>query len=84
MTCFENAIRTDPSSPLPYINQALIALQFQNDADKAEVFLKKAIEVDPVCDIAYSHLGQVLLTLNKTDEALKVYEKAVLLFFIIV
>jgi import receptor subunit TOM70 len=38
---------------------------------------RKAIEVDPLCDIAYTQLAQLLCLSNKLDEAVGVYDKAI-------
>ncbi|KAI8900668.1 hypothetical protein BC833DRAFT_580978 [Globomyces pollinis-pini] len=74
---FLKAIEMDPKSPLPYINMAILLLQWKNDGDGSEAQCKKAIEVDPLCDIAYTQLAQLLCHQNKMDEALRVYNDAI-------
>lgn len=80
MKSFNNAAKIDSCSPLPIINLALMQLQFMGDKDAGEALLRKAIDVDPNCEIAYSHLGQLLLGSNRTSDAIVVYQKAVNLF----
>ncbi|KAJ3089658.1 hypothetical protein HK102_005844 [Quaeritorhiza haematococci] len=75
---FDKAIEMQPDSPLPYINKALLYLQWKNDPETAENLLRKATEVDSMCDIAYAQLAQLLVAQNKMEEALATYDKAVL------
>lgn len=55
----EKSIELDPSSPLPYINKAMLYLQWKNDVETAKDLCKKAIEVDPLSDVAWTQLGQL-------------------------
>ncbi|KAJ3310936.1 TOM (translocase of outer membrane) complex component [Boothiomyces sp. JEL0838] len=74
---FDKAISMDPSSPLPYINKAILCVQWKQDAVEAEKLCRKAIEVDPLCDIAYTQLAQLLCHQNKMEDALNVYDQAI-------
>ena len=74
---FNQAIEVSSSNPLPYINIAVLYLQWNSDAVEAEKQCRKAIECDPLCDIAYTQLAQILCQQNKVPEALEVYEKAI-------
>ena len=67
----------NPKSPLPYINKAILAIQWKQDATTAETLCRKAIEIDPLCDIAYTQLAQLLCLSNRLDEAIQVYDKAI-------
>ncbi|KAJ3003862.1 TOM (translocase of outer membrane) complex component [Thoreauomyces humboldtii] len=73
---FDKAIEIMPTSPLPYINKAILYLQGRNDPIAAEVECRKAIEVDPLCDIAYAQLAQLLLAQGKFEESLETYDHA--------
>ncbi|KAI8916161.1 hypothetical protein EDD86DRAFT_273010 [Gorgonomyces haynaldii] len=74
---FDKAIEMDPKSPLPYINKAILFLQWKQDASKAEEQCRLALEQDPLCDIAYTQLAQLLCHQNRVDEALTIYDKAI-------
>ncbi|KAI9340794.1 hypothetical protein DFJ73DRAFT_844470 [Zopfochytrium polystomum] len=74
---FDKAISMNPKSPLPYINKAILYLQWQKDIDMAESLCRKAIEVDPLCDIAFIQLSQLLIQQNRLDEALACYDEAI-------
>ena len=52
-------------------------MQWKNDSEQANIYCRKAIQVDPLCDIAYTQLAQLLCLQNKLDEAIEVYEKAI-------
>ncbi|KAI8919613.1 hypothetical protein BC831DRAFT_430948 [Entophlyctis helioformis] len=74
---FDKAIEMDTASPLPYINKSLLHIQWKQDIVQSEADVRKALEQDPLCDIAYTHLGQLLCHQNKIPEALQVYNDAV-------
>jgi import receptor subunit TOM70 len=81
---FDKSIEMDPKSPLPYINKgiymlnvAILNVQWKQESSLAETLCKKAIEVDPLCDIAYTQLAQLLCLSNRLEEAIEIYEKAI-------
>ncbi|KAJ3043774.1 TOM (translocase of outer membrane) complex component [Rhizophlyctis rosea] len=73
---FNKAIELMPKSPLPYINKAILYLQWKSDPVIAEQECRTATEVDPQCDIAFAQLAQLLLHQNKVEESLQYYDKA--------
>ncbi|KAJ1555300.1 TOM (translocase of outer membrane) complex component [Cladochytrium tenue] len=74
---FDKSIAMNPKSPLPYINKAILYLQWKKDAPKAEELCRKATDVDPLCDIAYIQLSQLLIHQNRLSEALATYDQAI-------
>nr|KAJ3420836.1 TOM (translocase of outer membrane) complex component [Polyrhizophydium stewartii] len=74
---FDKSIEMDDSSPLPYINKSILYLQWKQDLPSAEAECRKALMVDPLCDIAYTQLAQLLCHQNRIEEALKVYDDAI-------
>lgn len=58
---------------------AILQIQWkpQNGPDLAITYCKKAIEIDPLCDIGYTQLAQLLCVQNSIDEAIEIYEKAI-------
>lgn len=77
VSSFEKAITMNPTSPLPYINKAILHLQWKKDVETAEKLCRKAIEVDPYCDISFTQLAQLLIHQNRFDEALDCYTQAI-------
>ncbi|KAI8918423.1 import receptor [Powellomyces hirtus] len=73
---FDKAISMMPQSPLPYINKSILYLQWRQDAATAEAECRKAIKVDPLCDIAFAQLAQLLLHQGKFEESLQAYDAA--------
>lgn len=78
---FDKAIEMDTAStsPLPYINKAILQFQWkgQSGTDMAITYCRKAVEVDPLCDIAYTQLGQLLCVQGSLDEAIEVFNKSI-------
>ncbi|KAI9496461.1 hypothetical protein BDB00DRAFT_869402 [Zychaea mexicana] len=74
---FTKAIALDQSSPLPYINKAMLTYQVMREPDEAIRLCKIALQVDPACDAAVASLAQILLEQGKPEEALKYYETAI-------
>jgi import receptor subunit TOM70 len=67
----------DPKCPLPYINKAILYLQESEDAAQAEQECRKAVEADPLSEIALSQLAQLLSHQNKAEEAIEFYDRAI-------
>lgn len=74
---FDKSIKMDPKSPLSYINKSILLAQFKNDIAGAISLCRLAVLKDPLCDISYSQLGQLLCHSNQLDEAISVYESAI-------
>ncbi|KAJ3108271.1 TOM (translocase of outer membrane) complex component [Phlyctochytrium planicorne] len=74
---FEKSIELNPKSPLPYINKAILYLQWKKDTVKSEELFRKAIEVDPLCDIAYMQLAQQLIQKTDFTRAIECYDDAI-------
>ncbi|CDH49989.1 import receptor [Lichtheimia corymbifera JMRC:FSU:9682] len=74
---FTKAIELDSSSPLPYVNKAMLMYQSVGDVKQAIDLCKKALDVDPACDAAVASLAQMLLEQGEPEEALRYYETAI-------
>jgi import receptor subunit TOM70 len=61
---------------LPLINKALAMFQANQDTQEAEKLCKKALIIDPECDIAIATIAQLLLQQGKVTEALEYFERA--------
>jgi import receptor subunit TOM70 len=61
---------------LPLINRAVLEMR-RSDAVKAEECCRKALEIDPHCDLGYNQLAQVLLAQDRIQEAVNVYNDSV-------
>jgi tetratricopeptide (TPR) repeat protein len=60
--------------------KAILYLQNKEDPVSAEAECRKAVEADPLSDLALSQLAQLLSHQNKTEEAIEFYNRAVLFF----
>lgn len=76
LSCFDKAIQLDSSQPLPYLNKGIIQFHLKNEVVDAIKNVEKALEVDPRCDLAYVHLGQMYLHQCRFSQAMLVYKKA--------
>jgi len=61
---------------LPLINKALALFQWKKDFGEAEKLCRKALIIDPECDIAVATMAQLLLQQGKVPDALKYFERA--------
>ncbi len=52
-------------------------LQWKQDANEAEQLCRMAIAQDPMCDIAYNQLAQILCHKNQLNDALAIYDTAI-------
>ncbi|KAF2185982.1 mitochondrial precursor protein [Zopfia rhizophila CBS 207.26] len=72
----EKTIKPMGMNVLPLINKALALFQWKNDFKEAEELCKKALIIDPECDIAVATIAQLLLQQGKVTDALEYFEKA--------
>ncbi|KAF2138563.1 uncharacterized protein K452DRAFT_353076 [Aplosporella prunicola CBS 121167] len=72
----EKALKPLGMNVLPLINKALALFQWKQDFNEAEELCKKALIIDPECDIAVATMAQLLLQQGKVPEALKYFERA--------
>jgi import receptor subunit TOM70 len=77
LSSLNKAIEMEPKSPLAYINKAILLLSSKQDTEGAERECRKAVEVDPLSDIALSQLAQLLCHQNKIEEAIPFYDQAI-------
>lgn len=70
--------QTKPTSMnvLPLINKSLAMFQWKHDFAEAEKLCKKALIIDPECDIAVATMAQLLLQQGKVTDALTYFERA--------
>ncbi|ODN99615.1 mitochondrial outer membrane 72K protein [Cryptococcus wingfieldii CBS 7118] len=77
---FDKSIDLDksksPRNVLPFVNKALALFQWKQDAAGAEELCKKALEVDPECDVAVATLAQLSLQQGKITDAITWFEKS--------
>jgi len=71
-----NPVKPKALTVIDYINKGKEA-EVSTNYDQALIFYKKAIDLDPKSDLAYSGRGDVLCNLNKYDQAVEDYNKVV-------
>ncbi|ORX84578.1 mitochondrial outer membrane translocase receptor TOM70 [Anaeromyces robustus] len=76
MNEFDKASKVAPQLPFSYVNKAILYQQ-KVDLLNSEKFVRKALEVDPDCDIAHVHLAQICLQKHDIAEAVEEYSKAI-------
>ncbi|KAG5513415.1 hypothetical protein PMAC_001479 [Pneumocystis sp. 'macacae'] len=79
---FDIAIQLEKSSKftimnvLPLINKALAVFQWKKDIAEAEALCKKALAIDPGCDVAVATIAQLLLQQGKIVDAIEYFDKS--------
>ncbi|KAG4300653.1 hypothetical protein PCK1_003082 [Pneumocystis canis] len=79
---FDTAIQLEKSSKftimnvLPLINKALAVFQWKKDILEAEALCKKALAIDPGCDVAVATIAQLLLQQGKIADAIEYFDKS--------
>ncbi|KAG4304460.1 hypothetical protein PORY_002170 [Pneumocystis oryctolagi] len=79
---FDTAIQLEKSSKftimnvLPLINKALAIFQWKKDIAEAEALCKKALAIDPGCDVAVATIAQLLLQQGKIADAIEYFDKS--------
>lgn len=77
---FDKAIAIEQSAGsanvLPMINKALVLFQWKHDLTGAEDLCRKALEIDPDCDVAIATLAQLSLQQSKIPEAIEYFRRS--------
>ncbi|KAG4300581.1 hypothetical protein PCK1_003010 [Pneumocystis canis] len=79
---FDTAIQLEKSNKftimnvLPLINKALAVFQWKKDILEAEALCKKALAIDPGCDVAVATIAQLLLQQGKIADAIEYFDKS--------
>ena len=71
------ALALDPESAEAHAALGNIALQYDNDWEKAEEEFARAIALNPSCLTAYRFLGLLLMVLERFDEAKSIFRRAI-------
>lgn len=74
---FEKAIKMAPENASFFVHRGIMLLQWKGDVEKAVAMMKKAIEIDEKCELAYETLGTIEVQRANLDRAVELFEKAV-------
>lgn len=74
---FEKAIKMAPDNASFYVHRGILWLQWKGDIEKAVALMRKSIEIDEKCELAYETLGTVEVQRANLDGAVELFEKAV-------
>lgn len=78
---FDKSIELERANPkstnvLAMINKALVLFQWKQDLHGAEELCRKALEIDPDCDVALATLAQLSLQQSKIPEAIEYFRRS--------
>eukprot|EP00112_Aurelia_sp_Birch-Aquarium-sp1_P019535 Seg4844.2 transcript_id=Seg4844.2/GoldUCD/mRNA.D3Y31 product="Mitochondrial import receptor subunit TOM70" protein_id=Seg4844.2/GoldUCD/D3Y31 len=73
----DKAIELQPHNPTTYVYKALLHLQWKREFDEANRLIRQAIEIDDKCDFAYETLATLEVQRGNSDEAVRLFEKAI-------
>ena len=76
MEKFEKAISLSPTTAESYVHKGSLLFQWKQDVEGAVTFLKKAIETDAKCDIAYETLAMLQVQKNDLEDGIKTFERS--------
>ncbi|KDN38046.1 putative mitochondrial precursor protein import receptor tom70 [Tilletiaria anomala UBC 951] len=70
------AAKANSSNVLPMINKALLLFQWKTDLAGAEELCRKALEIDPDCDVAVATLAQLCLQQGRIPESIEFFARS--------
>jgi tetratricopeptide (TPR) repeat protein len=76
IVCFEKALKTDNQDEMIFYNFAA-ALYNDGQYRKADSLLKRGLELNPDFEPIVMYLGNIAKSQNRTDEAIKYYERVI-------
>lgn len=74
---FAKAIEKEPEMAALYVHRGISQLQWNGNVDKALEYIKKSLEVDNKCQLAYETMGTISLQQGNLVEAVETYNKAI-------
>lgn len=74
---FEKAIKMAPDNASFYVHRGIMLLQWKGDVEQAVALMKKSIEIDEKCELAYETLGTIEVQRANLDAAVELFEKAI-------
>lgn len=74
---FEKAMKLEPQNASFYVHRGLLYLQWEGDIEKALEYLKKAIEIDEKCVLAYETLGTVEVQRGNLVNGIALFDSAI-------
>uniref|UniRef100_A0A182M1A5 Tetratricopeptide repeat protein 21A/21B C-terminal ARM domain-containing protein n=1 Tax=Anopheles culicifacies TaxID=139723 RepID=A0A182M1A5_9DIPT len=76
-SCFARALKVDPNQAQIYVHRGVLQLQWKGDFDEGVKLIRKAIEMDSKCELAYETLGTIEVQRGNLPEAVKLFEHAI-------
>lgn len=70
-------IKEQPKDPKAYADAGIIYYNYKKDWDKALIYFKKAIEIDPNYKSAYNYLARIYTNKGQKDEAGKILQRCI-------
>ncbi|XP_055382740.1 mitochondrial import receptor subunit TOM70 [Condylostylus longicornis] len=74
---FEKAIKMAPENAALYVHRGIMHLQWNGDIEKALSLIKKSIEIDEKCELAYETLGTIEVQRGNLERAIELFEEAI-------
>lgn len=75
-TLWRDTLKKNPDSFLASSNLGVLLLDSGSRLYESEMYLRRAVEIDPACPPAYYNLGNLLKLQGKLDEAISSYRQA--------
>ena len=76
-SCYERAMKADPTNANVLVHRGLIHLQWRGDVAKAQEYIERAIELDDKCEFAYETLGTLEVQRGNLKRSIELFEKAI-------
>lgn len=73
---FTKALEKDPDNATIHVHKGLLQLQWNSGLDKTIEYIKKAINMDPKCELAYETLGSIEVQRGNLEEAIRLFDEA--------
>lgn len=78
-TYYAKALEQDPDNATVYVHRGLLQLQWNGNVDKTVEYIHKALELDEKCELAYESLGSIEVQRGNIEEAIRLFDKALVL-----
>ncbi|KAA0183550.1 hypothetical protein HAZT_HAZT005054 [Hyalella azteca] len=74
---FTTLLANEPENPLGIVYRAMLQVQWKSDLDGAKKLIRKALEVDPMCELALENLATIHVQTGNLQDGVELFNRAI-------
>uniref|UniRef100_A0A2P2I3H9 Import receptor subunit TOM70-like n=1 Tax=Hirondellea gigas TaxID=1518452 RepID=A0A2P2I3H9_9CRUS len=74
---FEHLLTVQPNTPVAYVYQGMMIVQWKGDVEQSKKLIKRALEMDPLCEMALENLATISVQTGNLEEGVRLFNRAI-------